>query len=211
MTVRWWWSLNNHEIKAWGLVARRASRCDDDGARRTRNLLLRRLNAQSYAVAMRTPLSTAIVLLALGIPALAARPPAYRVFSNWTAVHGTVGSERVCYAFSRAIGGTNSASAPVIIVSERRSFHDEVLVRTAEPYPTQADVLMQVDQQPPMFFYVQGNSAFAHDGHVTVALMKVGGRVRTSWTHKHHRHVDYFSLSGFSAAYHAIITACANR
>jgi hypothetical protein len=151
------------------------------------------------------------VLLALSVPALAAGPTSLGVFADWTSAQYGSGGTSVCYAFTRAIGSAKTPSAAMIIVSERSTSRDEVVVNATSPYPPKTEVAVQIDKQPPMSFYTAGRSAFSRDGRVTVIGMQKGTGATAAWDRKGGKHVEKFSLAGFTAAYGAIVKACPSR
>ena len=76
-------------------------------------------------------------LLALSLPAFAAEraagPTSLGVFADWTAAEYSAGHAHVCYAFTRAIGSAKTPTAAMIIVSERATSRDEVVVNATGP------------------------------------------------------------------------------
>jgi hypothetical protein len=148
-------------------------------------------------------------ILATPIAALAAGPTSLGVFSDWTSAQIGEGSAHVCYAFTRAIGSAKTPSAAMIIVSERSTSRDEVVVNATSNYTPGTEVAVQIDRQPPVSFYTAGRSAFARDGRATVIGLQKGSDATATWDHKGSKHGDEkFSLAGFSAAYGAIVKAC---
>lgn len=163
---------------------------------------------------MRKILLTASALLTLSIPAMAAEkaanaPTSLGVFSDWTAAEYKAGGARVCYAFTRAIGSAKTATAAMIIVTERATSRDEVVINATEPYPAKTEVAFKVDDQSPMSFYTAGSRAYSRDGRASVIDMQKGNAASTAWAAKgDHKRSEKFSLAGFSAAYGAIVKAC---
>jgi hypothetical protein len=113
-------------------------------------------------------------ILATPIAALAAGPTSLGVFSDWTSAQIGEGSAHVCYAFTRAIGSAKTPSAAMIIVSERSTSRDEVVVNATSNYTPGTEVAVQIDRQPPVSFYTAGRSAFARDGRATVIGLQKG-------------------------------------
>jgi hypothetical protein len=150
----------------------------------------------------------ALPIVALSVPALAAGPTSLGVFADWTSAQYDAGGAHVCYAFTRAIGSAKTPSAAMIIVSERSTSRDEVVVNATSDYPPKAEVAVQIDKQPPLSFYSSGKSAFSRDGRATVIGMQKGSDATAAWDHKGGKRVEKFSLAGFSAAYGAIVKAC---
>jgi hypothetical protein len=144
-------------------------------------------------------------LMASALPALAASPTSLGVFADWTSARDVEANGPVCYAFTRAIGSAKTPLAAMIIVSERSTSRDEVVVDATAAYPPKTEVAVQIDDQPPMSFYTAGRSAFSRDGRATVIAMQKGSGATAAWDHKGR---ETFSLAGFSAAYGAIVKAC---
>jgi hypothetical protein len=149
--------------------------------------------------------------MTLSVPALAAGPTALGVFAAWTAAQAESGGVHVCYAFTRAIGSAKTPVAAMIIVSERSSSRDEVVVQATSAYPPRAEVAVQIDDQPAMSFYSAGDRAFSRDGRATVIGMQKGSGATAAWDRKGGKRMEKFSLAGFSAAYGAIVKACPAR
>lgn len=177
---------------------------------RRRKLHLRLSGLLPYPSLMRKILLSACFLAAVASPAMAAGgPTSLGVFSDWTAAEYAVGRTHVCYAFTRAIGSAKTPTAAMIIVSERPTSRDEVVVNATSPYPAKSEVAVQVDSQPPMSFYTSGRGAFARDGRTAVIGMQKGNGATAAWKEKGDRDKrEKFSLAGFSAAYGAIAKAC---
>ena len=161
-----------------------------------------------YKILLATSALLALPVLATPVPALAAGPTSLGVFADWTSAQYDAGGARVCYAFTRAIGSAKTPSAAMIIVSERSTSRDEVVVNATSAYPAKAEVAVQIDKQPPLSFYTAGKSAFSRDGRATVIGMQKGDAATASWDRKDGKHTEKFSLAGFSAAYGAIVKAC---
>jgi hypothetical protein len=164
-----------------------------------------------YASPMRRILLALLAFLAVSSAAFAAGPTSLGVFADWTSAEYGSGGGRVCYAFTRAIGSAKTPSAAMIIVSERSSSRDEVVVNATAAYPPKTEVAVQVDRQPPMSFYTAERSAFSRDGRATVIDMQKGSAATAAWAGKGGKHTEKFSLAGFSAAYGAIVKACPAR
>ena len=164
-----------------------------------------------YASRMYRILLATSALLALTLPALAAGPTSLGVFADWTSAQYDQAGVHVCYAFTRAIGSAKTPSAAMIIVSQRPTSRDEVVVDATSAYPPNTDVVVQIDKQKPLSFYTAGRSAFSRDGRATVIGLQKGSAATATWGHKGGKHSEKFSLSGFSAAYGAIVKACPAR
>jgi hypothetical protein len=162
-----------------------------------------------HKILLATSAFLALPILALSVPALAAGPTSLGVFADWTSAEYGSGGAHVCYAFTRAIGSAKTPSAAMIIVSERSSSRDEVVVDATSDYPPKTEVAVQIDKQPPLSFYTAGRSAFSRDGRATVIGMQKGSTATADWDAKgSKRGAEKFSLSGFTAAYGAIVKAC---
>jgi hypothetical protein len=157
-------------------------------------------------------LLTATAFIAIAVPAMAASkavgPTALGVFSDWTAAETETGGVHVCYAFTRAIGSAKTPSAGMILVTQRPTSRDEVVVNAPSAYPAKTEVAVQIDKQDAMSFYTAGKAAFARDGRAAVIDMQRGSGASASWAGKGEKMGQKFSLSGFSAAYGAIVKAC---
>ncbi len=164
-----------------------------------------------HKILLATSALLALPILALSVPAFAAGPTSLGVFADWTSAQYGEGGSRVCYAFTRAIGSAKTPSAAMIIVSERSTSRDEVVVQATSAYPPKAEVAVVIDSQPPLSFYTAGRSAFSRDGRATVIGMQKGSAAAATWDRKGGKRAEKFSLAGFSAAYGAIVKACPAR
>jgi hypothetical protein len=164
-----------------------------------------------HKILLATSALLALPILVVSVPASAAGPTSLGVFADWTSAQYGSGGDRVCYAFTRAIGSAKTPSAAMIIVSERSTSRDEVVVQATSAYPPKSEVAVQIDRQPPMSFYTDANRAFSRDGRATVIGMQKGSAATAEWDRKGGKHTEKFSLAGFSAAYGAIVKACPAR
>jgi hypothetical protein len=164
-----------------------------------------------HKIILATSAILALSLLALSMPALAAAPTSLGVFADWTSVHDDSSEGPVCYAFTRAMGSAKTPSAAMILVSERSTSRDEVVVDATSPYPPKTEVAVQIDDQPALSFYTAGKSAFSRDGRATVIALQKGSAATAAWDRRGGKRVEKFSLAGFSAAYGAIVKACPAR
>jgi hypothetical protein len=97
----------------------------------------------------------------------------------------------------------------MILVTERPTSRDEVVVNATSAYPAKSEVAFQVDDQAAMSFYTGGVHAYSRDGRGSVIAMQKGSSASATWALKgDKKHTEKFSLSGFSAAYGAIAKAC---
>ena len=157
-----------------------------------------------HKILLATSAILALPLLAVAVPARAAGPTSLGVFSDWTSAEYGSGSGHVCYAFTRAIGSAKTPSGAMMIVSERATARDEVVVNASAAYPAKTEVAVQIDRQPPLSFYTAGKAAFSRDGRATVIGMQKGSGATATWG----KHTEKFSLAGFTAAYGAIVKGC---
>jgi Invasion associated locus B (IalB) protein len=141
-------------------------------------------------------------------------PKALGKFEDWTAAVHQESGQTVCYAFTRAqtsVPAVAGRGDVVYTVTERPTGRDAVAISAGFTYPQGADVLVQVDQNG-FHFYTSQRNAFARDGGAVVAAMLKGRQmVARSPGPRGARITDTFSLSGFSAAYGAIVKACPAR
>ncbi len=170
-----------------------------------------------YLCAMRT---MTLLLLCLALPAFAqtrpahawATPRAIGKFDDWTAATHQEAGQTVCYAFSRA--SNSSPALPgrgdvVLTVTQRPGgSRDSVALSAGFTYAAGATMTIQVDQTS-LPFYTAQRSAFARDGHTTIAALERGRQaVAKSPGPRNTPVTDTFSLRGFSPAYVAINKAC---
>ncbi|MBV9786129.1 MAG: hypothetical protein JO264_20185 [Acidisphaera sp.] len=176
---------------------------------------------------MRVPfLPTALLIAVLApLPGHAQRPaahphPAARPegpkalghFEDWTAATHVEAGQTVCYAFTRAEPGSPGAHGDVVLtVTERPSGRDAVAISAGFTYPPNAQVTVEVDQAR-LEFYTASRSAFARDGHATVAAFQKGRQaVARSPGPRGTPISQTFALRGFGAAYTAINKVCPPR
>jgi hypothetical protein len=171
--------------------------------------------ALPYGFPMRQILLLASACTLLSLPALAATkaggPVSLGQFGEWTAAQYGSASAPICYAFSRAKGSAKTPSAGMILVTERPTSRDEVVVNAPSSYPAKSEVALQIDKQAVVSLYTAGHSAYARDGRAVVIGMQRGSGATASWAAKGGKATQSFSLSGFSAAYGAIVKACPSK
>jgi hypothetical protein len=147
-------------------------------------------------------------------PAKPEGPKAIGKFEDWTAATHPESGQTVCYAFTRALSSQPAQSGRgdvVLTVTERASLRDAVAISAGFTYPSTASVNVTADSAT-FEFYTSQRSAFARDGHAVVgAFQKAGKVVAKSPSPKNTTVTDTFSLRGFTAAYNAIVKACAPK
>ncbi len=158
-------------------------------------------------------------LLALGLAAFlpvtalsdTAAPASLGTFGDWTAATYGAGGKKACYAFTKA--QASSKTIPnrgdvLLVVTERKSGHDEVTLSAGYAYPAKPTVTLDIGG-PKITFYTQGQTAFTVHGTDAIAAFQQGSSATAKSTAPDGGMVsDTFSLAGFSDAYSAITTAC---
>ena len=143
--------------------------------------------------------------------------PNHGKFGTWTAATYGDGTAKICYAFTKPLVSKpnwKSRSLVMLTVTERPGVRDEVTITPGYTYPKAAKVSLAVGKLS-IPFYVQDGTAFTDDGAKALAAFvkadtasanssapKSGGPKSKTPV------LDEFSLTGFSAAYHAIEHAC---
>jgi hypothetical protein len=144
-------------------------------------------------------------------PAATPAPKAIGTFDDWQAATHVEAGQTVCYAFTRAQGSTPAQPGRgdvVLTVTQRPSVRDAVALSAGFEYAANAAVAVQIDKDT-QEFYTAKRSAFARDGHATVALFQKASKVQTQSPGPRNAVItDNFSLRGFSKAYDAINKAC---
>jgi len=174
----------------------------------------------------------AILAACLAIPALAAitaprhrarpaqapprtdQPKPLGTFEDWVAATHLESGQTVCYAFTRAqtsIPKLAGRADVILTVTERPDGRDAVAISAGYPYPPNAEAKLRVDQAE-FDFYTAQRSAFARDGHATVAAFRKGREAVARGPGPRGSPVtDSFSLRGFQPAYAAVNKACPSR
>jgi len=163
-------------------------------------------------------MKTLLLCLALLVPTAAladSGPTALGTFGDWTAATYGTGAKKACYAFTTA-----QSSAPAIpgrgpallVVTERKSGHDEVTLSAGYTYPAKPVVTLDVDGND-FSFYTQGQTAFTSSGGAAITAFQQGSSAKATSSAPGGQAgggnvIDNFSLAGFSSAYSAITTAC---
>lgn len=171
------------------------------------------LAAPSLAVS-----ALAVSLLAVPLPAGAAgattAPQAIGSFGAWQAATREEKGEKICYAFTRptaSVPAIPKRQPVVLTVTERPTLRDTVAVSAGFAYPKNTTVTASIDQTT-LDFYTTEGFAFARDGHTAVAAFQRGHSAVVHTTAPGRTQVaDSFSLTGFSAAYQAVLRACPAR
>jgi hypothetical protein len=154
-----------------------------------------------------------LLSLALLVPTAAladSGPVALGTFGDWTgATYGT-GAKKACYAFT--IAQSSSPALPgrgavMLVVTERKSGHDEVTLSAGYTYPAKATVTLDVDGND-ISFYTDGQTAFTSSGGAAITAFQQGSSAKATSSAAGGNVIDNFSLAGFSNAYTAITAAC---
>lgn len=140
-----------------------------------------------------------------------AAPHSIGTFDDWQAATHVEAGATVCYAFTRAhssVPALPGRGEVVLTVTQRPSGRDAVAISAGFPYPSGAEVVVDVERTE-LAFYTSGRSAFARDGRAVVAAFDKGrSATAKSPAPRNATVVDTFSLRGFSGAYAAINKAC---
>lgn len=167
-----------------------------------------------YAHHMKRIVAIIAILAPLSAMADAPSPlgPNNGKFGAWTAATYGDGAAKICYAFTKPqISKPNwkSRGLAMLTVTERQGSRDELSVTPGYTYPKKAKVSLDVGKKT-FSFYVQDGTAFTDAGPAALAAFaKADAASVTSTAPKGKKPVvDDFSLTGFSAAYKAIVHAC---
>ena len=148
---------------------------------------------------------------ALAAATMAAAPTSLGTFGDWTAATYGTGAAKACYAFTTA--QTSAPTIPgrgaaMLVVTERKTGHDEVTLSAGFTYPAKPTVTLDIDGND-ISFYTQAQTAFTTSGAAAITAFQQGSSAKaTSSAPGGVTVIDNFSLAGFSAAYTAITTAC---
>lgn len=156
-----------------------------------------------------------MILGGLLMPAVAfadtAAPSSLGVFGDWTAATYGVGAKKACYAFTIAQGSSAALAGrgPVmLVVTERKSGHDEVTISAGYTYPAKPKVMLDINGDD-IAFYTQGQTAFTTSGAQAITDFQQGSLAKsTASIPGGGTVIDIFSLAGFADAYNAITTTC---
>ena len=137
-------------------------------------------------------------------------------FGDWQAATHVDAGELSCYAFSRpqssepALVGRDN-DAVVFTVTERTKLRDTVALSAGFAYAANAEVTVAVGSQK-FPFYTSGRSAFARDGGAVIAAFDRGDSAAVVSPGPKGKDVtDHFRLTGFSAAFKAVLAACPDK
>jgi invasion protein IalB len=159
---------------------------------------------------MKLLLAIAILLPAAAM-AESAAPTSLGTFGDWTAATYGAGAKKACYAFTKAQASSEvipNRGDVLLVVTERKSGHDEVTLSAGYTYPAKPTVTLDIGG-PKISFYTQGGTAFTTDGATAVTAFQQGSSATAKSSAPGGNTVtDTFSLAGFSDAYSAITTAC---
>jgi hypothetical protein len=132
-------------------------------------------------------------------------------FGDWTAATYGTGVTKICYAFTKpqsTVPPMPDRGLTMLTITERPGSHDEVSVTPGFSYPQTAVVSMQLGRER-LPFDVQDNVAFTDNVSQALAgFSRESQAVLTSTGPKGKKLTDTYSLSGFSAAYKAIVKGC---
>ncbi|MDA8049986.1 MAG: invasion associated locus B family protein [Rhodospirillales bacterium] len=144
-------------------------------------------------------------------PPATGNPAPLGVFASWTAATYQQGGQKICYAFTRPTGSTPEIAGRgqvLLSVTERPGVRDEAALTAGFPYAKGANATVTVGSTV-LAFYTAGDAAFARDGAAAVHAFKIGiTAIARSPAPGNKLVTDDFSLSGFTAAYDAIVKAC---
>jgi invasion protein IalB len=156
-------------------------------------------------------LALATLLPAAALAADSSAPTSLGTFGDWTAATYGAGAKKACYAFTKAQGSSEtipSRGDVLLVVTERKSGHDEVTLSAGYTYPAKPTVTLDVGG-PKIDFYTQGATAFTTSGAAAITAFQQGSSATAKSSAPGGAMVtDTFSLAGFSDAYSAITTAC---
>jgi hypothetical protein len=157
----------------------------------------------------------AALAILLPVSAFAATPstlgPDGGKFGAWTAAVAGTGSAKVCYAFTTPVSSKpawKSRARVLLTVTERADARDEVTLTPGYTYPKKVTVSLTIGKVD-FPFLVDSGTAFATDNASILAAFRKADAAASTSTGPHGKPVaDKYSLTGFSAAYKAIVKAC---
>lgn len=162
-----------------------------------------------YVCGMKLPIL--LTALLLPVTALADAPSSLGTYGDWTAATYGSGAGKACYAFTTAQSSAPSLAKrgpAMLVVTERKSGHDEVTLAAGYTYPAKPSVTVDVSGTD-FDFYTSGQTAFTTSGTQAVAAFEQGSSASAKSSGPGGVTVtDNFSLAGFSDAYGAITKAC---
>jgi invasion protein IalB len=153
----------------------------------------------------------AALLPAAAFAADSSAPTSLGTFGDWTAATYGTGAKKACYAFTKAQASSEAIANRgdvLLVVTERKSGHDEVTLSAGYTYPAKPTVTLDIGG-PKIDFYTQGATAFTTSGAAAITAFQQGSlAIAKSSDPSGGSVTDNFSLAGFSDAYSAITTAC---
>jgi len=160
--------------------------------------------------------TVALVLFASTATAAAQTPTRLGVFKDWTAYAYTDGRGKVCYAASQPkdTEPKNVNRDPIFfMVSTRPADRVSNEVSVLIGYPLKQDSKVSVDIDGKTFvMFTKDDGAWVenvNEESVLVAALRAGSRMVVKGTSRRGTNtVDYYSLSGISAALDSVAKAC---
>jgi invasion protein IalB len=156
-------------------------------------------------------LTVAALRPAIALAADTAAPTSLGTFGDWTAATYGAGAKKACYAFTKAQASSEiipNRGDVLLVVTERKSGHDEVTLSAGYTYPAKPTVTLDIGG-PKITFYTQGATAFTTAGTTAITAFQQGSSATAKSSAPGGDTVtDTFSLAGFSDAYSAITAAC---
>ena len=165
---------------------------------------------------MRSLAFLALLTIAAAAPAHAATPRFVGTFQDWNVYAVDDGNGRLCYAASepkKEEGNYTRRGAAALIVAKLPGDepNEQVSVQPGYTFKANTDAQVSVDDRGFRLF-TKGEHAWANsakEDETLIAAMKRGSAfkvrgtsTRDTWS------LDTYSLSGFSAAYGAMLNAC---
>ena len=142
----------------------------------------------------------------------AGQPVSIGDFADWHAASHKEGDTPVCYIFTRAeapVARVPGRGDVVLSVTRRAGDHDTVALSAGFVLTGHEDAVLQAGATR-LLFYIAGRSAFSRDSAAAVTAfsheVSVSAKVHGP---KGADVADRFGLKGFSAAYAAMLKACA--
>lgn len=139
-----------------------------------------------------------------------AAPRRLGTFGEWTATTYTDDGQKICYAFTPASRSEPRRDGVMLMVTQRGASHDEVAIRTGHSYARGTPDITVTVGSTELDFYTGSDTAHARDRRAAVAAFRAGREAvaRGPGPNGRGNATDTFSLSGFSAAHHAISREC---
>lgn len=139
-----------------------------------------------------------------------AAPRRLGTFGEWTAATYTDDGQKICYAFTPASRSEPRRDGVMLMVTQRGASRDEVAIRTGQSYARGTPDITVTVGSTELDFYTGSDTAHARDRRAAVAAFRAGREAvaRGPGPNGRGNATDTFSLSGFSAAHHAISREC---